>query len=195
MSGAGYVLVINFSLAALFATAFIFISQYDTGFRSARWFAASYMLGAVTVIIELVLPFQTYLQMFYTVGFASFLLAIFSGVVGISRRYAAPPPWMTLTLLFITSVIVNFAGFDLPRDSLLRQYGYHAPQAAGQFLLAWMVLKYGRHNFVDRAITVVVSICAMTSLARPILAAQSGGTGGGRVPLYHHCLCSLFPND
>lgn len=177
MSGAGYVLIINFSLAALFATTFMVIAQYDTNFRSARWFAASYVLGIVTTVTELLLPLQAHLQLLYIVGFSSFLLAVLAGVVGVSRRYAAPPPWMALTLLFIASVIVNFTGFDLPRDSLLRQFGYQAPLATGQFLLAWVVLKYGRRNFVDRAISVVVAICALTVLARPLLAAQSGGTG------------------
>lgn len=179
MSGANYVLIINFSVAASFATVFIFISQYDTGFRSARWFATSYLLGMVILLTGIISSFQVYLQLLYTVGFASFLLAIFAAVIGVSRRYATTPPWMMLTLLFIASVIVNFTGFDLPQDSLLRQYGYFAPLAAGNFLVGWVVLKHGRHNFIDRAISVVVTICALTLLMRPLLALlSSGGTIG-----------------
>ncbi len=72
MTGAGFVLAINFGIAALFAAIFAWIAAYDPAYRSARWFTGVYLLGLITVSTEFLLPFQVEMRALYPSALRAF---------------------------------------------------------------------------------------------------------------------------
>ena len=98
MSSAGFILAINFFVGGLFALLFGLISSYGTRYRSARWFAVAFACGMVDMSLEFVLPYSgDWVRLVDVSIFASYLLALSFGIVGLSRRFRVAPPVAVLS--------------------------------------------------------------------------------------------------
>ena len=53
-------------------------------------------------------------------------------------------PWKTMAALLALSLVANWIGYDLGRESSFRQYAYQVPYAALQAMGAWLVWRSRR---------------------------------------------------
>lgn len=181
MSGASFILAINIFIAALFALSFCMVALSTRSRRIATSFSFAYGFGIVYLIFEFLLPIHTLPtfapRLAYVGGFTAFLGATICIFVGIAERYRQPIPARFLVALVITSVIANFTGYDLERESLARMMAYQAPYALMQSLAAWAVYASKRRQPVDWALMGIFTIGAAQFVSKPFVAGWTGGAG------------------
>ena len=105
MSGAGFILTINMFVAGLLAAAFMAIAAYDRRRESARWLALGYAIGVANFLLELVIATVGTSTVLVLAAYAALLAAFTAFNVGIARKYAVPPPWTTMAVIFVVSVV------------------------------------------------------------------------------------------
>ncbi len=181
MSGASFILAINIFIAALFALSFFMVALSTKSRRIATSFSFAYGFGIAYLIFEFLLPINvlpTYApRLAYVGGFTAFLGATICIFVGIAERYRQPIPARFLVALVVASVIANYTGYDLERDSLARMMAYQAPYALMQALSAWAVFASKRRHPVDWALMGIFTIGAAQFVSKPFVAGLTGGTG------------------
>lgn len=192
MSSAGFILAINFCVAGIFALVFLLISRHNRDYLSARWFAAAYTLGMVTVALEFSLPLLPEFEFLLSFGIAmAFLSALMCFLVGVARRYDVPPPIWAMLALFVLSGL-SYAYIDtLPRDSLTRMFGYQLPYFILQIMGAWIAFRYGRRRYLEISLSVFLGLSAFNYITKPFLAMALGGTGASPI-LYIHTTYALY---
>ena len=177
MSGAGFILAINVFVAGLFALAFFFVGLNNRSDRVAWWFSAAYGFIILYLTCEFIQPGQVYAKPTYVAGFAAFFMTLAAGTVGIARRYRMPVPWLVLGAMLVVSLLANWIGYEMGRDSLFRMFAYQAPFAALQALCAWLVLRSGRRQTMDYAILATLCLSTLQFLSKPLVAQWTGGPG------------------
>ncbi|WP_316357238.1 GGDEF domain-containing protein [Devosia sp.] len=180
MSAAAFVLAINLFVAAIFATAFGIVAAYARSAIGARWLALAYGLGIVNPILEFMLPGQADPRPVQVAIFAVFLLALSLCVVGLTRHYRLTPPWRTLGVIVVASLVVNVLIVDMPRSSLLRGILYQAPYFILQVVGVAMILRYRHRKALDVALLVLFAASGLQFLSKPALAAWLGSGASAR---------------
>jgi diguanylate cyclase (GGDEF)-like protein len=180
MSAAAFVLAINLFIAAIFATAFGVVAAYARSAIGARWLALAYGLGIVNPILEFMLPGQADPRPVQVAIFAIFLFAISLCVVGLSRHYRLAPPWRTLGVIVVVSLVVNVMIVDMPRSSLLRGILYQMPYFIVQLVGVVMILRYRHRKTLDRALLVLFAASGLQFISKPALAAWLGSGATAR---------------
>lgn len=180
MSAAAFVLAINLFVAGIFATAFGVVAAHARSAVGARWLALAYGLGVVNPILEFMLPGQADPRPVQVAIFAIFLFAISLCVIGLSRHYRLSPPWRTLGVIIVASLLVNVLIVDMPRNSLLRGILYQAPYFIVQAVGVVTILRYRHRKALDVALLVLFASSGLQFLSKPALAAWlgSGATAG-----------------
>jgi diguanylate cyclase (GGDEF)-like protein len=177
MSGAGFILAINLFVAALFAVAFFLVAANNKSDRVAVWFGLAYFFGIGYYVFEFLLPLQASPKLAGFLAFASFLGAVSSITVGITRRYRMTVEWPLLGAAIAFALGANWFAFDLPRDSVARQLMYQAPYAFMQALCALVIVRSGRRQALDIGLLVLFSASALQFLSKPLIAQLTGGPG------------------
>lgn len=181
MSGASFILAINIFIAALFALSFFIVALSTKSRRIATSFSFAYGFGIAYLIFEFLLPINalpTFApRLAYVGGFTAFLGATICIFVGIAERYRQPIPARFLVLLVLASVIANYTGYELERDSLGRLMAYQAPYALMQALAAWAVFASRKRHPVDWALMGIFTLGAAQFVSKPFVAGWTGGTG------------------
>lgn len=180
MSAAAFVLAINLFVAAIFATAFGIVAAYARSAIGARWLALAYGLGIVNPILEFMLPGQADPRPVQVAIFAVFLFALSLCVVGLTRHYRLTPPWRTLGVIIVASLVVNVMIVDMPRSSLLRGILYQAPYFTLQLVGVAMILRYSHRKSLDVALLVLFAASGLQFLSKPALAAWLGSGASAR---------------
>lgn len=180
MSAAAFVLAINLFVAAIFATAFGIVAAYARSAIGARWLALAYGLGIVNPILEFMLPGQADPRPVQVAIFAVFLFALSLCVVGLTRHYRLTPPWRTLGVIVVASLVVNVMIVDMPRSSLLRGILYQAPYFILQLVGVAMILRYRHRKSLDVALMVLFAASGLQFLSKPALAAWLGSGASAR---------------
>ena len=180
MSAAAFVLAINLFVAAIFATAFGIVAAYARSAIGARWLALAYGLGIVNPILEFMLPGQADPRPVQVAIFAVFLFALSLCVVGLTRHYRLQPPWRTLGVIVVASLVVNVLIVDMPRSSLLRGILYQAPYFILQLVGVAMILRYRHRKALDVALLVLFAASGLQFLSKPALAAWLGSGASAR---------------
>lgn len=174
MSAAAFVLAINLFVAAIFATAFGIVAAYARSAIGARWLALAYGLGIVNPILEFMLPGQADPRPVQVAIFAIFLFAISLCVIGLSRHYRLQPPWRTLGVIVVASLVVNVLIVDMPRGSLLRGILYQMPYFIVQVVGVATILRYRHRKALDVALLVLFAGSGLQFISKPALAAWLG---------------------
>tara|TARA_R110002124_G_scaffold109676_2_gene262768 strand:- start:32035 stop:33267 length:1233 start_codon:yes stop_codon:yes gene_type:complete len=182
MSAAAFVLAINVSVAALFATAFAVVAINARMATGARWLALAYGAGAVNVGLELILPFQGDSHLVELGIFAAFLFALAFSVVGLARNYRVEPPWRLLGVLVGASLVDIAVIVDLDRGIFWRAFFYQLPYALVQLLGVLVVLRSGRRQALDLALLLINVLGSLQFLGKPFLAGMLGS--GASAQLY-----------
>ena len=177
MGGAAFILVINLSVAGLFAAAFFLISLFKPNCNPARWFALAYAAGMVNILLEGVIPLTGDYRPYLTGAYAAFLAAIAIMNIGLARMYSVEPPLRIMAVLFVASVALQVATQEMDRDSFLRMLLYQAPYFLMQALSAAIVAAAPQKRRLDVALVVLLAASAAHFLSKPFLAVASGGMG------------------
>jgi diguanylate cyclase (GGDEF)-like protein len=177
MAGAGFILAINLCVAGLFAGAFLFVALKDRTNLPARWFAATFALGMANFVAEWLLPLFASPRVMGYAAFALSLAALGCFSMGLAIRYGRPGVWKLIVALFVASLVVLTAIYDLPRGTLLRQVLYQAPYFGMQAMGAWVVLTASRRTRTDTAVGILVLLSALHFLSKPFIAMLAGGVG------------------
>lgn len=186
MSSAGFILAINFCVAGIFAIVFALISHQNREYLSARWFAAAYAFGMLTVASEFTLPLLPQFEFVLSLVIAlAFLSAMLCFIVGLSQRYNVPPPVWAMGILFVISAMSYAYIHTLPRDTALRMFGYQLPYFIAQMMGAWIAFRFGGRRVLELVIAGFLGLSAFNYLLKPILAASVGGAGVSPVAYIH----------
>ena len=177
MTGAGFVLAINVSVAAIFVVAFTLIGLTNRSDRVAPWFATAYAFGILYIVSEFMLPMEAAAKFAYMAGFTAFLGAMAAVTIGVARRYRQPLPVYGLLAAIVVSVGANWFAFDMERESIPHMLAYQLPYAALQALAAWIVLRSGRRERLDVGLLVAFGLSALQFLSKPFVAVWLGGPG------------------
>lgn len=177
MSGAGFILAINFVVAGLLATAFMTVALYDAKLTAARWFAFSYMLGMAYFGVEFVIYALGGNTPAIVFSFAIVLAGMALFNVGLAHKYSVQTPRTVMALTFILSVVACTIIQDLPRTSFWRMLAYQAPYFAMQLIGVWIVGFSRARGRLDTVLLVVLSASALQFLSKPFLMVFFGGTG------------------
>ena len=180
MSGAGFILAINLSVAGLLATVFLSFALYEKSYVCARWFALAYVFGMANFVLEFIVHALDAPRALATLSCAAVLAAMVAFNVGLARMYALRPPWRMLGLVCFTAIAVKLAVVDvLDRGSFVRMTLYQAPYFLVQMIAAAIVLSGGRTRTTDRLLAALLALSALQFMTKPFLSAGFGGTGAG----------------
>ena len=177
MSGAGFILAINLFVAALFAVAFFLVAANNKSDRVAVWFGLAYFFGIGYYVFEFLLPLQASPKLTGFFAFASFLGAVSSITVGITRRYRMPVEWPLLGAAIAFSLAANWFAMDLPRDSMARQLMYQAPYAFMQAACVWLIVRSRQRQAMDVTLMALFALSAVQFMTKPFVAVMVGGPG------------------
>ncbi|MFI0842693.1 diguanylate cyclase [Mesorhizobium sp. IMUNJ 23232] len=177
MSGAGFILAINFVVAGLLAAAFMAVALYDAKLTAARWFALSYGLGMAYFGVEFMIYALGSNTPAIVFSFAIVLAGMAQFNVGLAQKYSVQNPRTTMAATFIVSVVVCTLIQDLPRTSFWRMLAYQAPYFAMQLIGVWIVGFSRARGRLDTVLLVVLSASALQFLSKPFLMVLAGGTG------------------
>lgn len=178
MGGASYILAINLFIAALFALAFLLTAVNNRSDRVAAWFALAYLFGIIYVLSEFLIPLKGDPALVYALNFGTFLGATTAVTIGVARRYRQNVPWLVLGGMVAVSLVGNWYGYWLDRNSLARMMIYQAPYALMQLIAALLVLRSRHRQPVDIGLTFLFVLSAVQFLSKPFLALLTGGPGG-----------------
>ena len=180
MSGAGFILAINLSVAGLLATVFLSFALYEKSYVCARWFALAYVFGMANFVLEFVVHALDAPRAVVTLSYAAVLAAMVAFNVGLARMYALRPPWRMLGLVCLVAIAVKLAVVDvLDRGSFVRMTLYQAPYFLLQMIAAATVLSGDRMRTSDRLLGALLALSALQFMTKPFLSAGFGGTGTG----------------
>lgn len=174
MSAAAFLLAINLFIAFIFATSFGVVAAYARSALGARWLAMAYGVGLLNPALEFMLPAQTEPRPMQVAIFAAILVALSLCVVGLARHYRVAPPWRTLAVILVASLVVNVVIVDMPRGSLLRNVLYQAPYALVQAVGVATILRYRHRKALDLALLLLFSASSVYFLLKPFLATMLG---------------------
>lgn len=177
MQVAGFILAINLCVAGFFAAAFLFIAAQNHANLPARWFAAAFLLGMLNVGAEWSIPLFANPRLTVFAAFSAFLAALVALGAGLAARYRRRMPWPLVGALFIGSLVVNLAIFDMPRQSVIRLTLYQAPYFIMQGIAAWLVLSARPRRPIDLVLGSLVAASAAHFLLKPAIALAVGGPG------------------
>ena len=178
MGGAGFLLVVNFALAACFAIGFFAISRFDPARPAPRWFALGFVFGMVYSAGEGVLALGSAPLASHMVSSVAFVLVLCCMVAGIAEHYGARFDRRWLVAIALLSVPLYLGLFFLPREMLARQIAHQAPYALLQGIatvIAWRAAR--RAGWLDRALAAILVLYTASTASKPVIAALTGGIG------------------
>lgn len=177
MSGAGFILAINFVVAGLLAAAFTTLAVYDRRFAAPRWFAAGYMLGMAYYGVEFAIYMLGGGPIVAVFSFSVILAGVAAFNVALARKYAVSVPWRLMGAVFVLSVIACASIQGMERTSVWRMLAYQAPYFFMQAIGVWIVRSSRERGWLDLTLQAVLAASALQFLSKPFLMTLSGGTG------------------
>ncbi len=177
MSGAGFILAINLTVAGLLAASFLAIATWDRTLEAARWFALAYTLGMANFGIEAAIAILGTSLVVVVTSFATILAAMAVFNVGLAEKYGVAPPWRSMAVVFVASTLTCVLIQDLPRTSVPRMLAYQAPYFIMQLIGAAIVWSAPAKRRLDAALAALLVASAVQFLAKPALMHAYGGTG------------------
>lgn len=170
----GYILAINLVVAGLFAGAFAWVSTYPRARHGARWIAAAYLLGAVSFIVEWLVPVFDRPRFVVFGAFATSLAGMALISFGLARHYGHRLPTRLVGAILLCSFALNLAIFDMPRQSLPRMFLYQAPYVLVMAVAAWAVFRVRERRRIDTFLGWLLAASSAHFLSKPLMAWSFG---------------------
>jgi len=177
MSGAGFVLALNFVVSGLLACAFMTIAFYSAKLTAARWFALAYALGMVYFAALFAIHLFDGGMAGAIITFAIVLagMAIFN--VGLAKKYSVAVPSRLIVISFVISLVACGVTEFMPRESIWRMLIYQSPYFVMQIIGAYILRSARPRGRLDAILLIVLTASAFQFLSKPFLMSISGGTG------------------
>lgn len=180
LTGAIFALSANIVIALLIAGSFAVLSRLGGAPVALRWFAVSYLIGALTPASELLLhlsPVAT--GLFAATSFGSFTLAFLVMAAALGRYYQVPVRRGLLAACLAGAVAVRWSIWGIPRESLVFAGLYQVPFAVATALCALVVLR-GARGPLDRVLAGLFALAAVHFLMKPGVAFLLGAGPSAR---------------
>ncbi|WP_127524278.1 GGDEF domain-containing protein [Mesorhizobium sp. Z1-4] len=177
MSGAGFILAINLSVAGLFAAAFLVVAVYDLARVSARWFAASFAFGMLNFLLEFVVAAAAPSILLRVAAYMAFIAALAAFTRGIAHLHNRRPPWKAVLAIAFGALLLRLAIDDMARESFTRLLLFQTPYFLLQALGAAIAMRWPRPGLAGKVLAGMLLLSALHYLAKPFAAAWSGGAG------------------
>ena len=177
MSGAGFILAINLTVAGLLAGSFLAIATWDRTLDSARWFALAYTLGMASFGIEATIAILGTSVPVVVTSFATILAATLIFNIGLADKYRITPPLRLMLTVFVVSIVACALIQAMPRTSTLRMFVYQAPYLVAQLIGAFIVWSSPVRTRLDTALAALLFVSGLQFLSKPGLMYALGGTG------------------
>lgn len=180
MSGAGFLLAVNFLIAQCFCMFFLAVSARSRNRAAARWFAGCFAVASLSAVFELLVAYVPPPKPWAILAFASMLGGMFMLRVGIGRLYGLKTNRLALALVFLAFVALDFLIYDLPRGTLRHALSYQTPFAVALGMSAWAAYRAQARKFVDRALVVLLAVTSAHFLLKAFAAVLAGSGNTAR---------------
>jgi diguanylate cyclase (GGDEF)-like protein len=177
MSGGGFILAINLSLATLVAGVFFFIAAYDRSAAAPRWMTLCYGLGFLYVVLEFAVGFLPGNRFALLVTYMVFALALAAFNIGVARNYQMPVPWRVLGLLLGFALATILVHGGEPRFALVPMLLYQLPYALLQMIGTVILLRVPRKGILDWFMLALLAASAAHFLLKPLIGLALGSIG------------------
>ncbi|WP_156842335.1 GGDEF domain-containing protein [Novosphingobium aquimarinum] len=175
---AAFILIINVSVAALFAVAFAVFAATNPAVRGARWLAAAYGVGVLDVALEFSLPWFARPAVTGIAIYLVYLLALTFGLKGLASHYRVRWPSLALGIVWAGAIVSIPFLLTWPYGSTPRLVLYQLPYVAMHLLMIAVVLRSGRRTLLDRLLIGVSGLVALACLSKPAIARTIGAADG-----------------
>ncbi|WP_160011127.1 diguanylate cyclase [Rhizobium sp. 18055] len=178
MTGATFLLMVNFSIGVAFAIAFQSMSGRSSK-DLAHWCSAGFLCASVTVTVEGFAWLIPWDRATTFLSFAFFQSALTTITIGTVRHYQQRARAEMLVLPLILFVALQpLVLYDLPRDSLLHAIGYQAPSVIMTALAAAAIWSRRRRRTADLLLATILGLSSTQFAMKAALAYQIS-TGAG----------------
>lgn len=167
-------ILLNVMVAGMFVASFLVIAQLNPEFRRVRWIAATYAVGMVTPLSEMVLPLASSPTPFMILSYFSFLLALAAIGPALSAFFGKTPLWRLAIGVIVVGAVARWSIWGGQRDNLAYEFVYQTPFALAAASCAITIMLHGRRSSLDRMLTVIFSLVAFHFLLKPFAAAYFG---------------------
>lgn len=174
MSSAIFALIVNTTVALLFAASFAVMASTNVSQRRLLWFSLAYCVGAVTPLSELLVRLSPTPTPFVALSYASFVAAFYITVVALCRLYRMAIPWILLGTLFFLSIAVRALIWGGTRNEILYELTYQTPFAVAVAMCAltiWRALPRGQ---MDRILLLLFGVSSAHFVVKAFLAVHFG---------------------
>ena len=186
-----YALAVNILIACLFAVTFLVVARIHTPFRSARWFALSYLTGALTPRRRTDGPRLGHAPAVSGTQLCQLFRGFSPDGLRVDRLLPTSPAGWLLPASFLASLVVRAAIWGGERDTLPYELIYQAPFALIMGFCAAVVAGTGR-RIQERILATMFAVLAAHFLIKAF-AAVILGSGATRPGLCGQHLCPLPP--
>ena len=190
MPAAYFELIANIAIAAMFVASFAVVAKLNPGRPGIGWFAASYAMGGITPIAELMLPSSATAAPFMILSYASLLAGLSTMVPALQLYYRQRPRWDIATIIVAAGVVARWIIWGGNRDDLGYEFAYQAPFAAATATSAFVAWRAYRHSRAGRPLAVMFAVLAAHFLLKPFAAAYFGS--GNSAAEYSASTYALF---
>jgi diguanylate cyclase (GGDEF)-like protein len=152
MSGAGFLLAVNFLIAQCFCIFFLAVSTRSRNRVAARWFAGSFAVASLSALFEFLIVYVPPVRLWAILAFSSMLAGMFMLRIGIGHLYSLKTNRTALAGIYLCFVALGSLIYDLPRGTLQHALLYQTPFAAALVMSAWAIRRVPVKSFVDRAL-------------------------------------------
>lgn len=174
MSGAGFLLTVNFLIAQCFCMFFLAVSARSRNRVAARWFAGAFAVASLATVFELLVAYVPPPKPWAILAFASMLGGMFMLRVGIGHLYGLKTNRAVLVAIFSAFVALDVMIYDLPRGTLQHALPYQMPFAVALGMCAWAAWRARAKSFVDRALVVLLAVTSTHFIIKAFAAVLAG---------------------
>lgn len=178
MSGATYAMIVNASVAMLFAIAFAVIRLSYPGQRHVEWFVAVYLLGMLSPLSELGVRLTEGKAVFVAASYVSLLLSIIALPLGLAALSRRPMPWRAARVILVGGIATRIAIWDGPRDDLRYELAYQLPFATAAMLATAIAIDVVRDRGSRLWLAVAIVFGSMSAYF-PVKAIIANAFGSG----------------
>jgi diguanylate cyclase (GGDEF)-like protein len=180
MNGASFALVANVAIAALFAASFAAIALSYRRQRAALWFCASYFIGMLTPLSELLVRYSATPEFFVATSYASFLAGLLTMAAGLAAFHGDRPHWPAILAILLGGSIVRTLIWGGQRDALPYELAYQLPFAAAALLNGVMALRIGMRRPLHGILAASFAALALLFMLKPFFAHTYGSGATAR---------------
>lgn len=174
MSGAGFLLAVNFLIAQCFCMFFLAVSARSRNRVAARWFAGCFAVASLSTVFELLVAFVPPPKPWAILAFASVLSGMFMLRVGIGHLYGIKTNRTLLAVIFSGFAALDYMIYDLPRGTLEHALLYQTPFAVALGMSAFAAWRARVKTFVDRALVVLLTVTSVHFIVKAFTAVLAG---------------------